>query len=60
MVRHLRFSKQRIIKFIKEMQVGEAVELSEFSKLGGNPQQMTAFLQRSELLIYENLKWRRI
>jgi hypothetical protein len=60
MVRNLKFSKHRIMKFIKEIQVGEAVDFSEFSKLGGTSQQITAFLRTSESLLYENTKWRRI
>jgi hypothetical protein len=48
------------MKFIKEIQIGEAVDFSEFSKLGGTSQQITAFLRTSESLFYENTKWRRI
>lgn len=61
MVRHIRFSQSRLLKFIDQIQDGEAVEFGVFLRLGGSKNQIVSFLKNCEKLEYEqNSRWRKI
>jgi len=60
MVRHLRFSSLRVIKFIDNLPNEKSVDFGDFLKLGGSRNQIVAFLKNYDSIEREdNSKWKK-
>jgi len=54
MVKNIRFSKKRLLKFISDIPEKKETEFGVFLKLGGSKGQVLGLLKQSETLEYVN------